>query len=128
MIAEPNQEVFHLLDKLQEVTVKMHEALAFEKFEQLPALSTQRQGLIDELGDFDAGPGSDKTLPSWSKDDKFRSKLDKLLLTGEALLAACTKRLAQLAQIRRQGSVIRATARGYKPYSPSPISTRKVES
>ncbi len=123
-----SQQLLQVLESLEEITIQMHEALAFEKFEDLPVLAKQRQELITSLGNFDTRSTSSNNISRWSNDSRFRSKLDKLILVGDSLLDACMERLEMLTEARRQRSVIRATVRGYRPHSSSPVSTRKIES
>lgn len=122
------QEVLRVLDSLEELTLRMHEAVAFDKFEELSLLVGQRQDLIAELEDFDASSRGASEAAVWTKKPKLRNKIDKLILSGDALLSTCSRRLESMSKARRQRSVTRASLRGYKPYSPSPISTRKLES
>ncbi len=128
MMKVDSQAALGVLGKLEELTLRIHEALAFDKFEQLPLLLKQRQDLIGDLRDFDASARASGASRLWKNDKEFRNKLEKLLRSGDALIETCTSRLELLAHAKRQRSVIRTTLRGYKPYALSPISTRKVES
>ncbi len=124
MPEDSSPEALDRLQRLNQLSLEILDALEQERFARVLALMKRRQESIEALGDLDAfrpglGSASRAALP-----ENLASELKRLIALGEQLSAQVERKMQLFDQRRRQNLVTVRPPRGYRPRPRPPIGPR----
>lgn len=118
------EEPLGLVRAIEEVSLRMREAVEAQDLRALDEALRERQALIGRLMEFDAGKAIGEAAPSLSSGEIIVSKIKEIVSLGDSLIAAVESLKRSVRERRRQNSVARTALRSYLSSAEEPINTR----
>lgn len=121
------QELLGVIEAIEEVSLRLREAMAAWDLASMGALLAERQSLVLHLADFDPRLLREPERCAVGQVADIANRINALLESGNALVVAAQSMLSEISKKRRQNSSIKSALRSYLNGPREPICTRAVD-